>query len=180
MTSLPENPIHEGTFRSGVKEPGTDLRIIVKSGFSRAVPFGFFAVPRNMLWIGDIVQDSYRRDKVDMYFDLDFFEFWISKLLAFKELGVPRLYVDNEIYLTLEEFVAGCRRMPEVDREPPIKVDFEVGNVMRFCAMTEFWTMVGGPMPYHDSYTYSLFSRRIEDRRFLEVLGKEFCEDVSD
>jgi hypothetical protein len=39
------------------------------------------------------------------------------------------------------------------------------GNHLKVCMVTEFWSRVGGPAPYHDSYTYAFFS--------VQDLGRE-------
>ena len=47
---------------------------------------------------------------------------------------------------------------PADDRSPPELLLVHEGNHLKVCMVTEFWSRVGGPAPYHDSYTYAFFS----------------------
>ncbi len=70
--------------------------------------------------------------------------------------------------MSVEAFLAAWS---EQDRDPPeyIMVRGDGGLVM--CIATEYWTQIGGPFPYADSYTYSLFSKK-----FINRLAVQFIE----
>ena len=38
------------------------------------------------------------------------------------------------------------------------------------CIETEFWTQLGGPWPYHDSYTYAIWSKDDVSARLIGFL----------
>ena len=63
---------------------------------------------------------------------------------------------------TLDDFLQGWSVTPSDEKEPPSRVLVLKSGSTTLCIATEFWTRVGGPPEYHDSYTYSVFSR--EDR----------------
>src|SRR5690606_8447614 len=59
----------------------------------------------------------------------------------------------------LGAFWAEWQRLPKEDREPPLFIFAGQNEVEASLVVeTEYWTRVGGPMPYHDSYTYSFYS----------------------
>jgi hypothetical protein len=42
--------------------------------------------------------------------------------------------------------------------EPPAEILWILGNSPVLVGVAEYWNRVGGPEPYHDTYTFSLFS----------------------
>jgi hypothetical protein len=111
-----------------------------------------------------VIQETYRPDSVDMYFDAPL---WLS-LVDFisghspgAEVRIGKSALDPEAYLGF--WRAAVDPMPE---------DIEVrrrGELVLYLAV-EFWTHVGGPAPYHDSYTYSLLSNEDLSGRLIAHL----------
>jgi hypothetical protein len=101
-----------------------------------------------------VIQETYRPDSPDMYFDE---ALWL-RLLDFARAFCPgaEVLVGKEAQ-TPEAFLQDWRASDERDPADSIEVRNQ-GELVLFVA-TEFWTNVGGPAPYADSYTYSFFSK---------------------
>lgn len=134
-----------------------------------------------------VIQHTYRPDSVDMYFD----EALWRRLLQFAEQfgseyrvgiidrdwsmgAVNRDWESGRAdepteadEISVDAFLAAWSRMSERDPPEYIMVRGKRGLVM--CIATEYWTQVGGPRPYADSYTYSLFSKS-----FINALAVRF------
>lgn len=59
------------------------------------------------------------------------------------------------------------------DREPPDLLLVYAGNHLKVCMVTEAWNRVGGPAPYHDSYTYAFFSAQDLGRDIVAHLERQ-------
>ena len=101
-----------------------------------------------------VIQETYRPDSPDMYFDE---ALWL-RLLDFSGDFCPSAVVRvGKEAQTPEAFLQTWRASAERDPADFIEIRRH-GELVLFIA-TEFWTNVGGPAPYADSYTYSLFSK---------------------
>lgn len=109
-----------------------------------------------------VIQDSYVEGAGEMVFDE---ALWRSLLdYITQQAGEAYVAVDFQGVQPREIPLAGYmidweRRSP-TDREPPAWVALRVDGRLVLCVITEYWTRIGGPDPYHDSYTYSLLSER--------------------
>ena len=66
-------------------------------------------------------------------------------------------------------------------RDPPIRVYLVRGNRMVAYAETEPWALVGGPFPYHDSYTLAFYTaddRTHEFQCICERISKEMGANI--
>jgi len=73
--------------------------------------------------------------------------------VAKREQDVDRKEIPISAYL--QEWDA----TPPEDRSPPEIILLRAGMAIRICMLREYWNRYGGPYPYADSYTYSLFSQ---------------------
>ena len=111
-----------------------------------------------------IVLDSYRRNEEGMFFDSELF-LAILRATCSDILGVPTLievYVEPGAKSTLRSVEALERyyeALPEEDREIPDRIEWRTEDIVSAVGYSERWDQVGGPSPYHDSYTFSIFSR---------------------
>jgi hypothetical protein len=106
-----------------------------------------------------IIQETYRPDCVDMFFDVPLY----SALLHFAETFEDGVRVAIRLgampqEITLEEFRHSGAPKTRED-EPALSALVRSGENLLMWIETERWASVGGPMPYHDSYTYSLYTR---------------------
>ena len=124
-----------------------------------------------------VIQDSYRPDKIDMFFD----ELLWRRLIAYAKQFSERATVEimneaptdkrgflNRLFhrqseiiggLPVNEFLERWAMLTPDDREPPALIIVREHGIPVLCISTEYWTRVGGPREYADSYTYSVFSR---------------------
>ncbi|HEX6865757.1 MAG TPA: hypothetical protein VF122_00855, partial [Caulobacteraceae bacterium] len=59
----------------------------------------------------------------------------------------------------VDAFMATWNSSRDEYRDPPEYIVARDGEDLILCIATEYWTRIGGPRPYHDSYTYSIYSR---------------------
>ena len=134
----------------------TDVRFV--DGFDEVCVWPKFARAANLAHRFAVIQETYRPDSVDMYFDQ---RLWLS-LLDFAKRSAPSVRIGisrgGAKKVELDAFFSGWMSLPQEDREPPPLVFVENETAPTLIIETEYWKNVGGPMPYHDSYTYSLYS----------------------
>jgi hypothetical protein len=130
-----------------------------------------------------VVQHTYRADKVDMYFDRQLWERILEFALHFRQgaevciaecqksstvsvfqrlLGLLRglpVHEAEEEEIRPDVFLAALREKAESEQEPPEFIWVRDKKECVLCIATEYWAHVGGPGAYHDSYTYSIFSK---------------------
>ena len=104
-----------------------------------------------------IVLDSYRPNSMDSVFDADLYCAVVGAVTKF--LHADSLASEGEFggCTSAESFESHYRSMETIDREPPNWIRYiKHGKTIAVCA-SELWVRVGGPNPYHDSYTMSIF-----------------------
>ena len=154
----------------GVDRLPKDVRAL---GFDRRVAF---------------VLDTFRADKVDMFFDT---ELYAALLDAVREASrANRLSVVSSSGKTLDlpngyAVVGLLERNAESMREPLFRVIMNRDGTPVSAVDLEPWAHIGGPRPYHDSYTMAVYSRddlaeRLEGaaRAVCRRLGAEVTELV--
>jgi len=124
------------------------------------------------------VLDSFRSDKVDMYFDE---ELYASLMAAVREASSA----DRMFYASAsgEAFEIGdamdvnrlLARQPEGEREPLSRVIVVRERTTAAVIGSEPWAHCGGPEPYHDSYTVPIYSREDMAER-LEAAARNVCQ----
>jgi len=106
-----------------------------------------------------VIQHTARRNSLEMVFDK---ELYLKILEACIEaFDTTDLWIHYSPALTLHAidalhvlYSSGSTD----DDEPPESVRLSKGKDPVAFIATEFWTQVGGPWPYHDSYTYSIYT----------------------
>jgi hypothetical protein len=122
-----------------------------------------------------LVLDSYRSDCADMYFDSALFV-ELLQFISEKAIGNPitidmgDLGIRNGSFPNLRKFY---NSIEVSDQDLPEKIIWD-GSI----GFKETWYLSGGPEPYHDSFTFSIFSQKavysvIEDSilQFIEDRG---------
>ncbi len=124
-----------------------------------------------------VVLDTYRRDKVDMYFDSDLYLRLVPALCqAIGYEGVDIRMTDRSRLTSFDDVAHHYAGREEIEQEPPERIQLGRRGQTVGIVATEFWTMVGGPFPYHDSYTLSFYTeqdRSAELRRVSETVCSE-------
>lgn len=123
-----------------------------------------------------VVFDTYRREREGMYFDAPLFMGILTAICQ----AIPHdsLTIDmggGHDFHSLDEFSGWCLKRTEEDSEPPKGIRlFQGDRTVVAHAEVEEWVSVGGPAPYHDSYTLSFYMRENRADEFRSI-----CERVS-
>ena len=122
-----------------------------------------------------IVFDTYRPDKGYAYFDAELYFRVLTSICQAVAHDSISIDADGErVFHSFDELVNSSLSKSDDDREPPKGVClFRHGRIVA-CAETEEWLLVGGPAPYHDSYTLSVYT---SDNRAAEF--QRICECIS-
>lgn len=116
----------------------------------------------------DIVQNTHQHDSVDMFFDLSLWNALLDFASAFTTRGVVTL-IQRPVSkrgrnpratdeMTLVSYLS-MPVLPAEERGPAEAIIVRRSGVVVLHVATLCWANVGGPAPYHDSYTYSVYSR---------------------
>lgn len=116
----------------------------------------------------DVVQDTHRPDSVDLFFDLALWTALLDFASAFTTRGVVTL-IERPMSkrgrnpratdeMTLLRY-SSLPVLPAEERGPAEAIIVRRSGVVVLYVATLCWANVGGPAPYHDSYTYSVYSR---------------------
>lgn len=60
----------------------------------------------------------------------------------------------------IDVYLAEWTAQASDERDPAEALVIRGADGLTHLLLTEFWVSVGGPFPYHDTYTYSVFSKR--------------------
>jgi hypothetical protein len=123
-----------------------------------------------------VVLSSYRSEKREMFFDADLFALLTGALLQV----VPHDSLDIELGVglpalhSLRELTERQAGQDEMDL--PLRMRVYCDGRIVALEETEFWSEVGGPDPYHDSFTLSFYTAEnkvVEFRRNCEAVSSE-------
>ena len=125
-----------------------------------------------------LVLDSYRPDSADAYFDAPL---WCASVNAAAQV----LEADCAELLNLTKR-SRWRKGEQVEtlsinhfspedwlESPPKQVRWYRDGALVAVGVSEFWVQVGGPEPYHDSYTFSWFVAQAQVEGLLETLRQQ-------
>ncbi|MBI3677871.1 MAG: hypothetical protein HY243_14780 [Proteobacteria bacterium] len=117
-----------------------------------------------------VIQETCRSDSVDMYFDE---ALWL-RVLEFATLYQPSLQIEivghDGASVQRDDFLVAWNALDITDRHPPAQILVRDNQTLVLLIQTENWNRVGGPWPYHDSYTYALFSNEDLTERVMQFL----------
>jgi hypothetical protein len=123
------------------------------------------------------VLDSYRSDKVDMYFDARLYAALVEsvrEVLRADRLSAA-LSPGAEVELGVGELIRWLEQLPELEREPLPLITVEREGIPVALIMSEPWARAGGPEPYHDSYTVPVFTRE-DVAAPLQTAARAICQ----
>lgn len=125
------------------------------------------------------VLETYRPGVVDAFFDAELYE-GLVKVTA-KAFGATSLTValdsGDAVKCSAAEFHSCLVKRLEVEREPFSQILIERDSVVVAMLFCEPWVNVGGPDPYHDSYTLALYTASIVDDSF-EADVRALCDSL--
>ena len=121
-----------------------------------------------------IVQDTSVDGSPDMVFDEALWRSLTGYATATSSRSnltvVEHLKRGSVVEIPLERFLQQWTALPEDQKSPPQALIARSGGGLTLCMVTDYWCNVGGPMPYHDSYTYSIYTKDRVDRDVTEFL----------
>lgn len=141
------------------------------TGFDGVMPLPDVAKSAGLRHRFAIVQSTYRPDSVDMYFDENLWK----RLIGFAQ-GLDASVLFSVIEegssdeKNLDVFMSQWSNSADPYRDPPPFVILRDRRGTGLLIATEYWTRVGGPPPYADSYTYSIYSRESIEQRAVSFL----------
>lgn len=112
-----------------------------------------------------VVLDTYRESKGYMYFDTELFFSLLQNILEEIPYDSMTIRLDTDgkrVVGSIRAFQDHLDNLPEEDREPFCRMTLLTNNTPVSLIDTEFWTMGGGPQPYHDSYTFSFYRKNAD------------------
>jgi hypothetical protein len=125
-----------------------------------------------------VVLSSYRPDKDGVFFDADLFVRLAAALL--RVVPHDSLAIEtgggSSVLRSLPELSERYARLDESERDPPLRMRASLGDRLVAVGETEAWAAVGGPAPYHDSFTLSLYTvenRAVEFRAVCEAVAHD-------
>lgn len=125
-------------------------------------------INKNLIWLGDIIQDSQRDDKLDIFFDINLISSILNELKSrFKNIIVID---DKDNEYIFSNWLNIQSSMEELEREPPKSIKCYSESELELLIISEPWAYAGGPFPYHDSFSYSFFSIN-ENLKILDIIN---------
>lgn len=122
-----------------------------------------------------VVLQTYRSDKVDMFFDFDQYTALLTAIVeALPHDSEIAEYLDGAQDESVASMFSHLGSQSEYEREPPKWLTLKQGGETVGLMETEFWVRGGGPGPYHDSYTLSIYTAEDHTDRFRQICG-EVC-----
>jgi hypothetical protein len=122
-----------------------------------------------------VVLDTYRRDKIDMFFDSSLALLLVPALcqiIRYDQLSIRM--AGGATISSIEELARHYSGLEEVDRDPPACIEVWRGGAIGAIVQTEWWSSVGGPSPYHDSYTISFYTANDHSSEFRQAI-EDLC-----
>jgi hypothetical protein len=154
------------------------------SGYHSVTPFPKEARKSWLFFRFALVFESYRRDKVDLFFNSELFlsllgalslQISHNRLEIYYDSGESRREKPLVSFGALEEYY---QNVSEVEREPPHKILWFQDHLLVCMGLSELWARVGGPEPYSDSYTMSLYTKKDYTSPFRSIC-EEVCQRIN-
>jgi hypothetical protein len=167
----------------GTVEPDTDRTLSLVSGYH---PSTFPPVRAYVVGVRHrfaVVLSTYRVGNADIVFDQRLFFDLIPHLCQVVGNDAVRIYLTNPDVIRFGSFTDLATYYSKIESEsddgvvPPDGIELFLGTRILAFLETEFWSLVGGPSPYHDSYTFSFYTA--ED--YSDKLGKasqKICAEI--
>jgi len=127
-----------------------------------------------------IVLDSFRQSKVDMFFDAELFFTLFHRIFSIIEHDTVTILFEEEGKIAFGSLDAAAEHfysIPEEDREPFVTATLSLNGTPTGLICAEWYYRVGGPAPYHDSYTYSIYRNRENPSDLADACRRACAEE---
>jgi hypothetical protein len=153
----------------------SERSIFIVRGYHEFIRPPEIVINEGVVYRLSFVLNTYRRNKNYWFLDVELFLSLVSKI---KQLFDP---CSTEVFMTNKSVLKSIELMKqkmlsesEEYRSPPRRIIFRnEGDVVCCIIDVEFWVNVGGPMPYHDSYTVSVYTKKDMSEQLILL-----CDDV--
>lgn len=132
------------------------------------------------------ILDSYRSSCVDMYFDVELYASLLDGIGRIFRPDRATAYEEGHRIIDITA-PSGARKtlLSAEECKPFSRIDYSCGEATVAVIVSEPWAQVGGPEPYHDSYTFSVYSADdaqgaliAEAQKVCAILGAEIVEII--
>jgi hypothetical protein len=158
----------------------TEIDFVV--GFDRTTPPFIMVRDAGLVHRTGIIQHTYRADSVDSYFDTALWKRLVDFAVGFGVVSIiARPWAGPNA--PNRDWHSGKATQPSAADEVPLANFLESwseqgppefiiarNDGLVLSIATEYWTQVGGPRPYADSYTYSICSRDDQCEQIVSFL----------
>lgn len=120
-----------------------------------------------------VIQDSHVEGHDDMVFDEGLWRALVQFASGLGDRVEVFASAGGRSPQPFKGFMEAFDALAPDDRGPPDLLLVHAGNQLKVCMVTEAWTQVGGPAPYHDSYTYAFFSAQDLGRDIVAHLERQ-------
>jgi hypothetical protein len=147
-----------GDTRGKFTPPDGSINVRLVSGNEGLAPVPEIVATSGLNTRFAVIQETFVKDCVDVYFDEALWR-TLMEFVTSRGDSVTVLWRWTHAGETsLDAFLSDLGQTDPEDREPPWALLVRMEGKLTLTMVTEYWEQVGGPAPYHDSYTYSLFS----------------------
>jgi len=154
----------------------TDRTLCLVSGYHQHSYPPTRAYFNGLLYRFAVVFDTYRCSKADEYFDSELFLLLVPRLceiIGYEaiELVMPEAakHLKGIRFNSFQNLSTFYRQQDELECQPPEWIELTKKNQLIGLGNTEFWNLLGGPDPYHDSYTVSLYTAQDRSEEFRKA-----------
>lgn len=129
-------------------------------------------------WRFAVVQETYVPDWYDgLYFEEPLWRSLVAFVRSHDPAGsvtvISSLYPKPTKEVPLADFLDAWERTTEDDRDAPAAVILRSAGRLTLYLQREYWDRLGGPTPYHDSHTFSIFSEVDLSRKIMAHLAND-------
>lgn len=118
-----------------------------------------------------VIQQTHVQGSADMYFDEALWRALAGYVQTKGDAAGARVTTERRASLSLDQFFLAWQAIAADEREAPPLLTARSDGRPVLCMVTEYWAHVGGPAPYHDSYTYALYSNQDLEKEVVTVLA---------
>lgn len=145
-------------------------------GYHHETPLDWIAVNKGLENRVAFVLDTSRSDEPEMVFDVELFCNLMKGIPSLLQSDALTILIEDygDEYDSLDSFEQKMLSLPEDERHIPRRIRYSHGNETLCCIAGESWADCGGPWPYHDTYTASVYTKEDFSEQ-LVVLCDEVC-----